>query len=58
MEEKFQEEDTPDNNIEYKSLLSAYRKAYPGISARCNKKSKNKLGRTQRATCNGYVIYL
>ena len=38
MENKFQEEKTRDNNIEYNSLVSAYRKAYPGIPS--TKKAK------------------
>ena len=34
MEEKIQEEDTRNNNVEYSSLVSSYRKAYPRIPAR------------------------
>ena len=30
MEEKFEEEKTRDNNVEYNTLVSAVRKAYPG----------------------------
>ena len=33
MEEKFEEKETRDNNVEYNSLVSAYRQAYPGIPA-------------------------
>ena len=33
MEEKFEEKETRNNNVEYNSLVSAYRKAYPGIPA-------------------------
>ena len=34
MEEKFQEESASDNSVEYNSLVSACRKAYPEIPAR------------------------
>ena len=34
MEEKFKEDETRDNNVEYNSLVSASRKAYPGIPPR------------------------
>ena len=41
MEEKFQDEETRDNNNEYNSLVSAYSKAYPGIPAlQVTKKAK------------------
>ena len=33
MEEKFKEKETGDNNVEYNSLVSVYRKACPGIPA-------------------------
>ena len=34
MQENFQDKETRDNNIEYNSLVFAYRIAYLGISAR------------------------
>ena len=58
MEQKFQEDETHDNNIECSSLVFASCTAYPGIPAReAIQKAKTMWAELKERHVNGYVIY-